>query len=209
MSRTIRLASACCAAAILAACDASGRAGTPATSSALPALRQGSQHRISWMAGGLAKQDLLYVSNGNSEVTVYRFWKRTLVGVLTSFTQPMGECTDNASNVYITDYAAKAVFEYAHGGTKAIKRFDDSSESPYACATDPTTGSLAVANYDGTSLPGSVAIWPKGSDDPTIYTNSQLYYFRGLAFDSSGNLLVTNGYRSGQGAQFRVAPQGR
>ena len=52
------------------------------------------------MAAGVSKQDLLYVTNGNGEVTVYRYWKRALVGVLTNLTQPMGQCVDANQNVY-------------------------------------------------------------------------------------------------------------
>ena len=45
------------------------------------------------------------------------------------------------------------------GGTKPIKKFDDSPDSPYTCSVDPTNGNLAVANNDGTSTQGNIAIW--------------------------------------------------
>ncbi len=73
------------------------------------------------MVKGLKQRDLLYVSNADGTVSVYRYWQRTLVGVLTNFTQPMGECADAAGDVYITDYAASTISEYAHGGTKPIR----------------------------------------------------------------------------------------
>lgn len=146
------------------------------------------------MDGGVAQQDLLYVSNTNGEVTVYRYWQHTLVGVLTDFTQPMGECADSHHNVYITDVSAKQILEYAHGGTKPIKRFDDSPDSPYACSVDLASGDLAVANDDGASQQGNITIWSGGStEERTTFTDSALGYFIGCAYDGSGNLLVTNG----------------
>jgi hypothetical protein len=190
------------AATMLAACgSAPMQNGAVVPQGASSQSRVRPQHR-SWMDLGLAKQDLLYVSNGNSEVTVYRYWQHTLVGVLTQFTQPKGECADSAGNVYITDSTAQRILEFAHGGTKPIKSFDDSPDSPYTCSIDPTTGNLAVANQDGTSQPGSIAIWKKGSSSPTRYTDSLLYYFEGCAYDANGNLLVTNGSRYPYGTYF-------
>jgi DNA-binding beta-propeller fold protein YncE len=142
----------------------------------------------SWSGAALAKDDLIYVTNGNEEVTVYSLETQKLVGVLTHFTKPMGECVDASGNIYITDAGTNTVVEYAHGGSKAIEKFDDSPDTPYTCAVDPTTGSLAVANND------NIAIWPKGgSGQPTRYTDSALGSFGGCAYDTAGNLLTTNG----------------
>ena len=100
----------------------------------------------------------------------------------------MGECVDASGNIYIADAGADAVVEYAHGGPKAIRTFDDSPDTPYTCAVDPTTGYLAVANND------NIAIWPKGgSGQPMRYTDSALGSFNGCAYDSAGNLRTTNG----------------
>ncbi len=144
------------------------------------------------MDAGVSKQDLLYVSDSNGEVTVYRYWQHTLVGTLTSVTQPMGECADSSSNVYVTDYTTKKIFEFAHGGTKPLRKLDDSPDSPYACSVDPTTRSLAVANNDG-SNEGNIAIWAKGSGTPKIYKDSQVSNFIGCAYDNNGSLLGTDG----------------
>jgi len=157
------------------------------------AVRSTSGNRPSWVSLGTAKTNLLYVSNSNAEVTVYSFFKRKLVAVLTDFTQPMGECVDANQNVYIADYGAHQIVEYAHGGSKPIKTIDDSPDSPYACSVDPTTGNLAVANNDGASQPGNIAIW-NGSGQRTTYTDATLFNFEGCAYDDNGNLLVTNGY---------------
>src|SRR5271166_2288634 len=187
-----RLNFAFCAAALaVSGCAGSQPAFAPGLSpqSGMPAMHLRPQRR-SWMAPNVAGQDLLYVSNGNGEVTVYRYWQHTLVGVLTDFTQPMGECADSSGNVYITDYAAKQILEYAHGGKSPTKTLNDSPDSPYACSIDPSTGNLAVANNDGTSQQGNIAIWTKASGSPAYYTNSLLFNFEGCAYDDKGNLLV-------------------
>ena len=207
MNRRIGLALVLC----MTGTGCSGMQSGSSASSILPTNaaafgRPRAQH-VSWMAGGIAKQDLLYVTNGNGEVTVYRYWKHTLVGVLTDFSQPMGECADGGGNVYITDYAAQEILEYAHGGTKPIGKFNDAPDSPYACAIDPGTGNLAVANDDGASQPGDIAIWENGSGSPTRYTDSLLYSFDGCAYDGSGNLLVTNGGRYPYGVSFAWLPK--
>jgi hypothetical protein len=50
-------------------------------------------------------------------------------------------------------------------------------------------------------------IWTPGSQ-PVFYTSTHLYNFVGCAYDGSGNLLVTNGYRYGYGAAFAWLPKG-
>jgi hypothetical protein len=158
-----------------------------------PAAGAAQRLSASPMKAGLSKEDLIYVTNRDSEVTVYNLATQAIVGVLTDFTSPMGECVDAGGNVYITDSSAEEVFEYAHGGSKPIKTFDDSPDTPRTCAVDSTTGNLAVANDDGSSHEGNIAIWPQGSGQPTRYTNSTLYNFVGCAYDENGNLLTTNG----------------
>lgn len=145
------------------------------------------------MVPNASQQDLVYVSNTDSEVTVYSYSQQTLVGVLTDFTQPMGECVNAAGDVFIADYAAKQIVEYAHGAATPLKTLDDAPDSPYACSVDPTTGNLAVANDDGASNQGNVAIFPNASGTPTRYTDSTLYNFQACSYDIHGNLLVSNG----------------
>jgi hypothetical protein len=196
---------ACAAIALLAGC-----AGSLSHGSALPSQGAGSgaaSIRHSWMDAGLSKQDLLYVSNTNGEVTVYRYWLHTLVGVLTNFTQPLGECADKSNgNVFITDYSAKTILEFAHGGTKPIKKLSDSPNAPYSCSVDSATHDLAVADYNGSSQKGDVAVWTNASGSPKRYTDSQLSVFKYLAYDDNGALLVTDGGGT-NAAQFAWLPK--
>ncbi len=179
------------ASVLLVSCGQAQLPGTTPQNSTLPTALRLEHH--SWMRAGLATKDLMYVADKDSEVTVYDYATRALVGVLTGFSQPMGECVSATGSVYVTDYAAQKIYEYRHGGTKAVGTLNDAPDSPYTCAVDPTTGNLAVANYDGASKEGNVKIWSKGSGKPATYADANLYYFRGCAYDDHGMLLVTNG----------------
>ncbi len=195
MNASRALFAALCAYAALAGC-AGGREENAASSLLPQTTLSGApprHHGRSWTDGGTVKDDLLYVTNSNAEVTVYRYWQHKLVGILTDFTKPMGECVDKNQDVYIADYAASKIVEYAHGGTKPIATFNDLPDSPYTCSVDPATGDLAVANDDGTSREGNIAIWRGTTGVRTTYTDSALNEFQDCAYDDHGNLLVTNG----------------
>jgi hypothetical protein len=197
------------ASSFLAGCGAPQPQGVASMVPQDPDFKRGLHpHGHSWMDPAATTQDLVYVSNADGEVTVYRYWQHTLVGVLTNFTQPMGQCADSAGDVFITDYAAEEIFEYAHGGTQPIETLNDSPNEPYACSVDPTTGNLAVANDNGSSE-GNIVIWPKGSGGPTTFTDSVLYNFQGCAYDGSGDLLVSNGNPGdSKPASFAWLPRG-
>jgi hypothetical protein len=166
--------------------------GGPAmTSAAAPAVRE--HHGESWMARGLKQRDLLYVSNLNGVVNVYRYWQHTIVGVLTDFKQPYGECADAAGDVYIADYVGEKVDEYAHAGKKPIEVFDDSPNNPQACAVDAKTGDLAVANY-GYNQSGNIAVYPHGGGKPILYGANRDDHFIGCAYDDRGDLLALSNY---------------
>lgn len=139
------------------------------------------------------KVDLLYISDGNGEVTVYTYWQKTLVRELAGFTQPMGECVDKNNDVFIADYGAKQIVEYAHAGKQPIARIDDSPYAPYACSVDFATGALAVANEAGESSQGNVAIYAGATGMPKIYTDKKIVNFQALSYDESGNLLASSG----------------
>ncbi len=197
--------------AVSTGCGSSAEQGVAPSAPAPNPLSVRATRASSWMKPDVPNADLLYVSDANGEVTVYRYWQRTLVGILTKFTQPMGMCVNSGGDVFVADYAAQKVYEYAHGGTKAIAAFDEAPLSPYACAVDLTTGNLAVANLSSTSsVQGDIAIYTHASGTPAIYTDAKLKNFDGCAYDSDGNLLVTDGRygpRSG-GSSFAWLPNG-
>ena len=66
------------------------------------------------------------------------------------------------------------MLEYPHGGKTAITTLSD-PQTPAACAVDPTTGNLAVANSDGNGpYYGELAIYGDGQGQPTLYWCTRL-----------------------------------
>lgn len=150
----------------------------------------------SWMDPAAVGTFLLYVSNGDGIVNVYRYWQHTLVGELTNFTKPEGECTDGSGNVYITDYGSGEIVEYAHGGKTPLRTINDSPYKPYGCAINLKNGDLAVANYSQSSYysEGNVAVYAGAKGKPAYYSNKYLYHVNACAYDKYGDLLATGFY---------------
>lgn len=149
--------------------------------------------RHSWMAHDSKTHDLLYVSDeGTAEVSVYSYPGDKIKGVLTGFELPVGECADKVGDVFIVDYDASLIFEYAHGGTSPIATLNDPGYSPAGCSVDPTTGNLAVTNVSTKSSgQGNVAIYKLAKGKPKAYytdPNMARTFFCG--YDNGGNLFV-------------------
>jgi len=165
-------------------------------------------HRHVWMDVSAKKLDLLYISEADGEVTVYTYWQHTLVGELTDFDQPEGECVDKAGDVYITDAAAERIYEYAHAGTKPLREIDDAPYAPYGCSVATSTGDLAVANEAGNASQGNIAIYPNASGTPTYYTDKSISDFRGCAYNSGGDLLASDDQPGSSVSSFAWFPTG-
>lgn len=146
----------------------------------------------SWMAKGLTNEDLLYVGNSNGTVNVYDYSNGSAVGVLTTFSKPLGMCSDRSGNVYITDSKRNKSYEYAHGGTNAIKGIDDRYR-PYGCSVDPRTGNLAVVNFNKHFYQaGNVVVYPPGSKQPVTYSGTSDDHFTGCAYDDHSDLFIVS-----------------
>jgi hypothetical protein len=182
------------------------------TSSQMPqlpyagAVGTAARHR-SWIAPDTGGKNLLYVSY-YSEVRVYDYGTDNQVGTLSYFTHAAGSCTDEKGNVYVTNYGAADIVEFAHGQSAPIKTLVD--PSPYAtdCAYDPSTGNLAVINQYGQSQssPGNVAIYTGAKGNPKVFkVNGFVTYVSG-SYDARGNLLVSD--QESTGAKFAMLPHG-
>ena len=170
------------ATAALAACGS----GAVQPAAPMTALTR-SQVRISWMSPDAKNiKSLLYVAGATTDtVYVYNFKTRELVGELTGFDQPSGECVDGKGDIWITDYMGGTVAEYAHGGSTA-RRTLYAGTLQTTCSIDPTTGNLAV----GTFSPGDIYVWKKARGTPKIYTSSACPSIWGPGYDDKGNLFA-------------------
>lgn len=150
-------------------------------------------HRRSWMAPDAAPQDLLYVSDlATYDVNVYSYPGGKMKGRLTGFGGPEGECVDATGHVFITNFGASNILEYAHGGTSPIATLNDPGYYPVGCSVDVTTGNLAVANYVTTSGAGQggVVIYKQAKGSPKIYTEPKIVSMSFCGYDDAGNLFV-------------------
>jgi hypothetical protein len=138
----------------------------------------------SWMAREASSDDLLYISDGGG-VHIFSYPKGTPVGEIKGFMSPEGLCSDRAGNVFVTDSIVGRVWEFAHGGTKPVRYFNDIyvDFAPYDCSVDPTTRNLAVASQDS----GFVVIFPNEQNTPEVYYDPYALMFH-CAYDATGNL---------------------
>lgn len=191
------------AVAALAGCAGGG---TPSTSQPLmPAVAAGASPIAPHAKAG----DLLYVSDLNrNAVYIYTYPDAKLVGKLTGFSAPHGECSDAAGNVFIANERSQEIFEYAHGGTRRIATLEDPGYFPINCAVDPTTGNLAVTNMPLASSPGDVAIYPQAKGKPHLYTAPNIFFYYFAAYDRKGNLFVNGTQQQHAIFEFAELPAG-
>ena len=143
-------------------------------------------HGTSWMSpGAKAVKKLLYVSDwATNDVFVYDYKNGTLVGQLTGFNSPYGQCVDARGDVWITSFGDASIVEYAHGGSQPLKTLT-TDQQPYGCSVDPTTGNLAVAG--GSS---SVDVFDRARGQKHTYQSHYCFPFWAPGYDNHGNLYV-------------------
>ncbi len=148
------------------------------------------------MARDATTQNLLYVSiEGFNDVYVYSYLPAQvkLVGKLTGFKKPLGECVDKKGDVYIVNAKAYNIREYAHGGAKPIATLSDQGSDPIGCSVDATTGNLAVSNSSADGGEGDVSIYKDARGKPeALY--SYINIPNSLSYDDKGNLFVDGEY---------------
>ena len=114
-----------------------------------------------------------------------------MVGKLTGFSQPYGQCVDKKGDVWIVNFGSASAVEYAHGAQKPMRRLSTNAES-IGCSIDPVTGNLAVANVDS----GDILVFEPHSKIPKIYSGRQCQKLWFPGYDASGNLYVEAVYDS-------------
>ncbi len=192
----------CASAILLTACD--GPQTVTARSGQLIPSRIGVHGARSWIRPTASGQDLLYISSNDlGNVYVYTYPQGQLVGTLTGFIYPYGDCSDAAGDVFVVAYTAPSmksstIYEYAHGGTSPIATLSDPNVA-VSCAVDPGTGNLAVAG-------NGVAVYQHATGNPTIYSSAEFHFYN-CAYGNRGILYLsaTNGHYGNQAQLVRLA----
>ena len=148
-------------------------------------------HGRSWMLPQKKKSILIYAAGSDGVgIDVYDYSNGKLVGKLTGV-EPYGGCVDARGDVYVTNYAAGTVFEYAHGGTKVINIYN-SGGAPIGCSVD-SKGDVAVTSFD----PGEAVVFAGGDPkEGTTYTGACTYLWS-MGYDHSGDLIGVGESSSG------------
>ncbi len=194
--------------ALLAGC--SSVPATPNGQVAAPAALRAANDRggNSWMAASSNTKDLLYVTNG--QVDVYSYPGGVLEGHLLGFSDAFGDCTDAKGDVYITDFSANTVVEYAHGSTQPSSTLSVPGSGPVACAVDPAGGNLAVTTAGTVSGVGAnLAIYRKAKGRAKSYTYGPIFSYGYCTYDNAGNLFLDGTPAHGYGYNYELAELAR
>jgi hypothetical protein len=184
--------SSCVAAAMIAGCGGSQPPiGAPGAIPQTSAIVAHADRGKSWMLSEAKGEDLLYVSNEQTGVSVFSYPDGPKVGSVSGGSLPIGLCSDSEGNVFIVDREGQQIFEYAHGGTNPITTLEDTGNDPQGCGVDPNSGDLAVAG-GGPQVSANIAIYPTGSGSPKVY-DAGAGVFAWCTYDSSGNIFASVG----------------
>lgn len=201
----------CAAALLLTALLLPGCGGTVPMDPTASALRSGQtavQPRQSWMTPEAKRGDLLYVSEyGGGVVDVFSYPHGQLVGELTNFFTPIGECLDKRGDVFIVNaninHGNPSIQEFAHGGTTMLESLSDPDEEPYACAVDRRSGDLAVTDQFG-----GISIYQNAQGSPTILRDPYMDLALWVGYDNQGDLFV-DGLNAKIDTELDELPQGK
>ncbi len=156
-------------------------------------------HRKSWVSPEIARLPrILFVSDDSTnDVLIFSMPDLTLRGTLTGFDVPQGLCSDTSGNIWVTNMGTLTIIELSRSGT-VISVLTDPDGYPVACAVDPTSGDLAVANIYNKSLSGSgeVEIYKAGGGTPTSLANPDQYYYDQVGYVSGSGSGKNRGQRN-------------
>jgi hypothetical protein len=150
-------------------------------------------------AGALAREALLYVSDGGTDkITVYSYPSLKLVQTISGLVNPNGLCVNQKTGaIWVTvSGSVSQIVEFAHGGTKPIRTLEAGEyDVVNSCGVDPTSGDVAIANA-ATDDPGDVEIFDARTGKPTRYFDKQIFSYEFVGYDASGNLFVDGSARN-------------
>jgi hypothetical protein len=177
-------------AVILVACGGSQPPiGEPGTMLQSRVITGHADRRGSWILPEAKRENLIYMVSNPRAVLSYSTGK--IVGTIVSSYDYEGVCSDKSGNVFYVG-PDSSVFEYAHGATEPMATLNLPGYAPSAsgCASDPTTGNLAVTYYDfepSGTLP-DVAVFANAQGTPTVYQTGIASQY--CTYDGEGNLFA-------------------
>jgi hypothetical protein len=155
-----------------------------------------------------SKKGLVYVSTLFGDLEVYTWPALAPVGTISGLDVPYTLCTDATGDVWVPDFGAHIIYEYAHGGSAPIHSLIDNYGTPEACSSDPTTGNLAVGDYSSPgSGPGNVLVFKKARRGPAEYAVPNLIQCFFVSYDNQGNLFA-NGIDASRRPVLAELPKG-
>jgi hypothetical protein len=140
---------------------------------------------------------VLFVATG-SDVYILTYPAGQLIGHLTLFAHAL--CADAKGNVFIPTVGYQ-IKEYSHDGS--LLQTLQAGDVAVACAVDPVTGNLAVAN-EGSGA-GEVAIFSRATGTPQFYNDPAIFEYGQCGYDNKGNLYVDG---TGSGNILAKLPKG-
>ncbi|MGB6520157.1 MAG: hypothetical protein WBE83_00135 [Candidatus Cybelea sp.] len=163
----------------------------------------------SWVRADAKTGSLLYVSDGSSSVYIYSYPQLKLTGTLKGFSQPLGECVNKNGDVWIANFGAQEIDEYAHGSTKRMATLKtDADHTPYGCSVNSKTNDLAVSTWRGGSGPGYLSIYKQSKGTPKTYSDAAFVYAIFPGYDGKGNVFL-DGVGSGSAFRYAELPSGK
>jgi VPDSG-CTERM motif len=133
------------------------------------------------------------VSNSPTGGTIFKF---TPSGTRSTFASGLGQgfglAFNNAGNLFAVDAVNQTIFEYTPGGTRTTfvgPAAFGPNESPSGQLAFDSAGNVFVSTLTSDFTMGSILEFTPGGTESTFATG--LRSPRGVAFDSTGNLFVT------------------
>jgi len=203
------------AAALLPACGApQPPVAAPDVMTQPPAIATRVDRSGSWMLPEARGENLIYADSSNSADTyVFSSVSGKLVGTIVGGAQIQGSlCTDVHGDIFVTGLQNEGsglglIYEYAHGKTEPTQVLEEPGVIPDGCASDPTTGDLAVSAWNWSSGVSGVNVYRKARGAPTYYEDEQIIDYAFCGYDDKGNLFI-NGQGSGYAMYFAELPKG-
>jgi hypothetical protein len=150
-------------------------------------------HRPSWISPDVKNASaVLFVGDFKAgNVDLFTLPGLNPAGTITGLTYPDGMCADRHGNVWLAAVGSyPKVYEFSHTGN-TLQTWPDTAGYPSDCAIDPTTGNLAVSNFDSQqSGSGFVQIYRHARGRPHVYSGGNIFEYLGVTYDSSGNLFA-------------------